>query len=998
MKHFVHLRSMLLTALVAVSASVLAQGIWVETSLDELTSEDVFVIVDKTSSRAMSNDKGTSAAPIATAVTFNTDKTEITSEVNDNLKWTLTQSTASGVPTYTFYPNGDTAKWLYCTNSNNGVRVGTNDAQTFIIDQNFLKHVGTSRYVGVYSDQDWRCYTTIHNNIKNTVLAFYRYASEGGEGKQPTTLTFTPASAEVTYNTENADANTFDITTLTTFSSSNTDADAAITYAVTDGTAASITSEGIITLNEMPVGQHVVTITATSAETENFYGTTATFTLTILSLPTGDDTEAHFDLTKNNYPDATLRGGGSDIPTTGMWGKVRIEGNSRVANAANDGSSAYLSVFRKSSSTGGVFTISTVKEGDVITKVEFVGTQNVNVLVPSVGTFDATSSSGTWTGSAKSISFENTQSANDKQCRLTSVTVTYGPVELQTGTITLTDDMVSVTLAADSYDPSTNFTTNSDGAVTYELSEVSPAGCADLSADGSTIILNGAGSLFVTVSTDETEAYTAASETFLLDIAKATPEFSLKQDEVSVAVSASTYDLRSNLNVTSDAAPEFTVEAEPTTCATLALDGYTLEVNGEGTVLVTALLDEGTRYAAALTAGGADFLELEYLINLANVSMGNVATTIFHETFDKSTDDAGGNDGFFNNITGTGYNANMADEPDWTMTKAYGAKQCIKFGTASAQGSAQTRALTELSGEATLTFRAAAWDAAKEATTLNLSVTGGATITPTSVTMTKGEWTTFTATITNGTPETQVKFAANQVGNNRFFLDDIKITTDQYVEVLPTDLSARLDQVEIDGEMVYAGTYYNATKAYQMPEGLTGHIITQADGNAGTLTTEKIYNSGDAVPVGEALLITSATEQTAVKAAVVAATSTAGPSVGNLLKGSPGAGMMIAGDANHYYYKLSKSKSTGEPGFFWGNSTGEPFAMVNATTCYLEVEKPTNGDAVRGFAFGGSQTGIELTTLPDQTTAASVFDLQGRRVTIARNGLYIMNGKKILIK
>ena len=59
---------------------------WVSTAPSDLTTGDVVVIVDQTSSSAMSNDKGTSAAPIATGVTLNDDKSEITGDVAENLQ------------------------------------------------------------------------------------------------------------------------------------------------------------------------------------------------------------------------------------------------------------------------------------------------------------------------------------------------------------------------------------------------------------------------------------------------------------------------------------------------------------------------------------------------------------------------------------------------------------------------------------------------------------------------------------------------------------------------------------------------------------------------------------------------------------------------------------------------------------------------------------------------------------------------------------------------
>jgi len=145
---------------------------WVQTELADLTENDVFVIVGNNGSNfAMTNDNGASSAPAAVAVTVQDGK--IASKVNDNMMWNVSGNATDG---YTFFVNGDSDKWLYCTNSNNGVRVGNNTSKTFTISGGYLQHDGTSRYVGIYNSQDWRCYTTNtgSSNIKDQTFAFYK--------------------------------------------------------------------------------------------------------------------------------------------------------------------------------------------------------------------------------------------------------------------------------------------------------------------------------------------------------------------------------------------------------------------------------------------------------------------------------------------------------------------------------------------------------------------------------------------------------------------------------------------------------------------------------------------------------------------------------------------------------------------------------------------------------------------------------------------------------
>ena len=162
----------------AVFAKVAGESGWIETAIEDLGASDVFVIVgNNNSTYAMTNDNGTGSAPAATAVTILDGK--ISGSPADNIKWNISGNSTDG---YTFYPNGDSENWLYCTNTNNGVRVGTNDNKTFIVNDEYLYHSATSRYVGIYNSQDWRCYTLTKNNefpnnIANQTFSFYKYSA-----------------------------------------------------------------------------------------------------------------------------------------------------------------------------------------------------------------------------------------------------------------------------------------------------------------------------------------------------------------------------------------------------------------------------------------------------------------------------------------------------------------------------------------------------------------------------------------------------------------------------------------------------------------------------------------------------------------------------------------------------------------------------------------------------------------------------------------------------
>ena len=144
---------------------------------------------------------------------------------------------------------------------------------------------------------------------------------------------------------------------------------------------------------------------------------------------------------------------------------------------------------------------------------------------------------------------------------------------------------------------------------------------------------------------------------------------------------------------------------------------------------------------------------------------------LFYESFNECAG-TGGNDGYWNGSIAAGAMKSSSSESDtdnvgWSTTNAYKGDQCAKFGTGSANGSATSPSFT-VNGTATLTFKAGAWDASKDGTTLNLSVSSG-TISPKSVMMTKGAWGSYTATIA-ATGNIKITFAAQK---GRFFLDEV---------------------------------------------------------------------------------------------------------------------------------------------------------------------------------------------------------------------------------
>lgn len=259
------------TGLTVKPKEVVGENRWVKTTLSDLLPTDQVVIVDVTSQRAMSNDKGTGAAPTAVSVTL--DGETLTGTVADNCVWNVTKNSDN---TYTFFPNGTTEKWLYTTNTNNGVRVGTSENNCFEDfsegSYNGLKNTATSRFVGVYDSKDWRCYTSVNQNIENTSIAYYKYASN----KTATKIVFEKGDATFDQGAENP---LYENAAKVTTANGTVVEGATVTYTSSDAEHAVVDEKGAVLVDATVPGTY--TITASFAGDDTYASAKASYTITV---------------------------------------------------------------------------------------------------------------------------------------------------------------------------------------------------------------------------------------------------------------------------------------------------------------------------------------------------------------------------------------------------------------------------------------------------------------------------------------------------------------------------------------------------------------------------------------------------------------------------------------------------------------------------------------------------------------------------------------------
>lgn len=195
------------------------------------------------------------------------------------------------------------------------------------------------------------------------------------------------------------------------------------------------------------------------------------------------------------------------------------------------------------------------------------------------------------------------------------------------------------------------------------------------------------------------------------------------------------------------------------------------------------------------------------------------------------------------------------------------------------------------------------------------------------------------------------------------------------------------------------GTYYSS-KAYTMPEGVKGYIIT---GNEGTsLVMNEAYAAGDVVPAKTALVVEGAANKYYTLVAESTELTPANNN-NNKLHGSDEAETTYVDGTDVKYYKLSYNNEGNNLGFYWGSENGAPFTN-GAHKAYLALNSETLLSQSRGFSLAdlahGVTTGIN-TTVKSATQSNFIYDLNGRRINSlngAAKGVYIMNGQKVLVK
>ena len=235
-----------------------------------------------------------------------------------------------------------------------------------------------------------------------------------------------------------------------------------------------------------------------------------------------------------------------------------------------------------------------------------------------------------------------------------------------------------------------------------------------------------------------------------------------------------------------------------------------------------------------------------------------------------------------------------------------------------------------------------------------------------------------------------------------------KISSASYTTTIASAPTYTAKEILLKAE---ASNAYWATFSYSeptfFPEAVAVNAITVADGriNADADVFESSTDvaigdgtlSGVYVPANTGVLIKSS--QSDITCYVVANKSVSAIDESqNMLKPAPTKGGVFTPTAGKIYYKLAYDDffTKRDLGFYYGADAGGAF-YVKAGTAYLAVPTAKTLGA-KAFVLDDETTAINgISTRNNQ--AETVYNLNGQRVaSMAKPGLYIVNGKKVVRK
>ena len=428
----------------------------------------------------------------------------------------------------------------------------------------------------------------------------------------------------------------------------------------------------------------------------------------------------------------------------------------------------------------------------------------------------------------------------------------------------------------------------------------------------------------------------------------------------------------------------------------------------------TGAITLGAKYGTATIT--AQFVATgNYANSEARYSIKHLEDFVFYESFDKCNGEGGIDgidDSWSGSLSGDALSDNESDKtdnPGWTFVNGKERTQCASFGVSDKGGSA-TSPNIQIDQKAQLKFKAACWNTKAENSQITISVSNG-TLTyngknsqSVTIDMVKGAWTDYSM-IVSGTNSFTVTFAGPDT-KNRFFLDEVMVTKVAPQEITLDENSDNIVEAAENVNVTLKRTFYKdgewntlclpfaVADAKTAFEGAELREVDTKNSNGNTI----VFKEATAIEAGKPYLIkwaNTSTEAvdfekkfegvTLVAAATPVEVNNGGISFNGFYKMTEanelGASVAAIG-AENKLFKVTSGEMKGFRAAFVLNSNAQPSAIK--------------------LVIDGTATGIEDLVIDGVKANGRVYNLNGQYVGNSLNGLqpglYIQNGKKIVVK
>lgn len=422
----------------------------------------------------------------------------------------------------------------------------------------------------------------------------------------------------------------------------------------------------------------------------------------------------------------------------------------------------------------------------------------------------------------------------------------------------------------------------------------------------------------------------------------------------------------------------------------------------------TGVITLGAKYGTAVIT--ATFVATGSFANSeASYIIKHVGDFVFYESFDKC-DGYGGNDNKWSgNLLGEELKPERADNPGWTFVNGRERNQCASFGATDNGGSA-TSPNIQIDQKAQLKFKASRWSTDKEKSQIKISVSDG-TLTyngknsqSVTIDVVRDTWTDYSM-IVSGTNSFTVKFSGSGK-YNRFFLDEVMVTKVAPQEITLEENSDNIVEAAENVNVTLKRTFYKDGEwnTLCLPFAVADAKTAFDNAELREVDTEKsngntiVFKEATAIEAGKPYLIKWANSSsdavnvekkfegvTLVAAATPVVVKEGGISFNGFYKMTEarelGASVAAIGAGNKLF-KVTEGKMKGFRAAFVLSSGAE------ATKYNVVID--------------GTATGIEDLVIDGVKANGRVYNLNGQYVGNNLNGLqpglYIQNGKKIVVK